>query len=458
MFQILRSKSIFILFFLIIIWTVATIIFSQQNLSPYTWEFKNFLIGQKLNQGYQIYKDIRENISPLTANFYQLINYLKIPITWNAYLATGIIFLQGIIFQQTISRYLLLPGLGNTPFFIYNLFFHFSLEFFVPNGSMLGLTFLLLAWNEILAQQSTLKVNDRVFLIGFYLGIASIFFLSYFLFLFWAILSLLFYSSINLRQIILLMVGFLIIIIFTVLMFSYKENLQAFSDVYKNSAFIITIPNSNQIKQILKAFLPLFISGILGFIKVFNSKKIKSNAQKAQQTNLFWLLTCAMTIFIIPTVERINLVFLIPPLVYFTLNLFFLFKSYWIKETLIIFFLMAMVFSLINEWGNVGQQRISNQKLLLKNEKLMVLGPQIEEYQNNQMTGPFVNWELSKLLFNQLNQFKTIIMLQDYFSKDMPTYIYDPENNFYKLEYYFPALTNQYSLVDLHLYKKNINK
>jgi hypothetical protein len=78
---------------------------------------------------------------------------------------------------------------------------------------MLGLTFLLLAWNEILAQQSTLKVTDRVFLIGLYIGIASIFFLSYALFLFWAILSLLFYSSINLRQIILLIIGWLEVII-----------------------------------------------------------------------------------------------------------------------------------------------------------------------------------------------------------------------------------------------------
>jgi len=102
----------------------------------------------------------------------------------------------------------------------------------------------------------------------------------------------------------------------------------------------------------------------------------------------------------------------------------------------------------------VGQQRISPQKLPIRNEKLMVLGPQIEEYQNNQMSGPFVNWELSKSLFTNLNQYKTIIMLHDYFAKDMPTYIYDPESNFTKLGYYLPELTNQYARVGKHLYKK----
>lgn len=454
MFQILRSNSIFVLIFLVIISLLTTIIISQFNLLPYTWEFKNFLIGQNLNHGYRIYKDVRENIGPLSANYYQLVDFLKIPITWNAYLATGIIVVQAIIFQQTISRYLLLPNLGNLPFFIYSLFFHFSLEFLVPNGSMIGLTFLLLAWKEILALQSTLKVNDRVFLIGIYIGIASIFFLSYALFLFWAILSLLFYSSINVRQIILLIVGFSLFFIFIGLMFSYGNNLQAFIDVYKNSAFIIYIPTTSQIKQIVWAYIPAIISGIWGFVKVINSKKIKSNAQKAQQTNLMWLITSMITIFIIPTVERINLVFIMPSLVYFTLNLFFIFKSYWIKEFLIISFLVAMIYSLSNEWNDVGQQRILAQKLSIRNEKIMVLGPQIEEYQNNQMAGPFVNWELSKSLFANLNQYKTIILMHDYFSADMPTYVYDPESNFKKIGYYLPGLTNQYVLVDVHLYKK----
>jgi hypothetical protein len=441
--------------FLIIIWLLATIILNQFHLQPYTWEFKNYLIGQNLNHGYRIYKDIRENIGPLSANFYQLIDLLHIPTSWNAFIATGIIVLQAIVFQQTISRYLLLPDLGNLPFFLYSLFFHFSMEFLVPNGSMLGLTFLLLAWNEILAQQSTLKVTDRIFLIGLYIGIASIFFLSYALFVFWAILSLLFYSSINLRQIILLLIGFSLIFVFTGLMFSYRDNFQSFIDVYKNSAFTIDIPTTNQVKQIVWAYLPAIISGIWGFLKVINSTKIKSNAQKAQQTNLMWLLTSVIIIFIIPTVERINLVFLLPSLIYFTLNLFYLFKSYWMKELLIITLLIAMMYSLSNEWNEVGQQRIEAQKLSIRNEKLMVLGPQIEEYQNNQMTGPFVNWELSKYLFTNLNQYKTIIIMYDYFAKDMPTYIYDPENNLKKLGYYLPELTNQYTLVANHLYKKN---
>jgi hypothetical protein len=249
-----------------------------------------------------------------------------------------------------------------------------------------------------------------------------------------------------------------LLFILTGLFFSYRDNLQAFIDVYQNSAFVVYIPTTTQIKQIILAYIPAIILGIWGFLKVVNSTKIRSNSQKAQQTNLMWLLTSVMIIFIIPTVERINLVVLMPSLIYFTLNLFYLFKSYWLKELLIIIIIIAMISSLSNEWNDVGKQRIMAQKLTIRNEKLMVLGPQIEEYQNNQMSGPFVNWELSKSLFTNLNQYKTINTLHDYFTKEKPTYIYDPENNFKKLGQYLPELTNQYSLIGRHLYKKINNK
>ena len=126
-------------------------------------------------------------------------------------------------------------------------------------------------------------------------------------------------------QIILLIVGFSLFFIFTGLIFSYRDNFQSFIDVYQNSAFVVYIPTSAQIKQILLAYIPAMILGIWGFVKVINSTKINSNAQKAQQTNLMWLLTSVVIIFFIPTVERINLVYLMPSLIYFTLNLFYLF-------------------------------------------------------------------------------------------------------------------------------------
>ena len=70
------------------------------------------------------------------------------------------------------------------------------------------------------------------------------------------------------------------------------------------------------------------------------------------------------------------------------------------------------------------------------------------------MAGPFVNWELAKPLLNQLNSYKNVITVQEYFEKDQPTYIYDSEGYFLKIGQYLPSITQQYVLVGPKLYQK----
>jgi hypothetical protein len=90
----------------------------------------------------------------------------------------------------------------------------------------------------------------------------------------------------------------------------------------------------------------------------------------------------------------------------------------------------------------------------ISGQKLLILGPEIEEYLYNDMAGPFVNWDLAKPLLNQLNSYKNVIIVQEYFAKDKPTYIYDSEGYFTKIEQYIPSVTDQYKLVSPKLYKK----
>jgi hypothetical protein len=70
------------------------------------------------------------------------------------------------------------------------------------------------------------------------------------------------------------------------------------------------------------------------------------------------------------------------------------------------------------------------------------------------MAGPFVNWDLAKPLVSQLNSYKNVIIVQEYFVKDQPTYIYDSEGYFAQLRQYLPSITQQYVLVSPKLYKK----
>jgi hypothetical protein len=96
----------------------------------------------------------------------------------------------------------------------------------------------------------------------------------------------------------------------------------------------------------------------------------------------------------------------------------------------------------------------STHKIPISGQKLLILGPEIEEYLGNEMVGPFVNWDLAKPLLSNLNSYKNVIIVQEYFVKDRPTYIYDSEGYFKKIEQHLPSITQEYVLVGPKLYRK----
>ena len=176
MLQFIKSNSLISMLFILLAGGLIAFLYTQQGFTYFPWEIKNYLIGQKLNQGFRLYKDIRDNTGPFATGFYQLLDLLAVPLSYNPYIAFGLISFQAYLFHQTITSFDLMPKLGGLAFCTYLLLFHLCIEFKVPDPALIGLSFLLLAWKEIIQQQKTLLVNDRVFLVGIYLATATLFF------------------------------------------------------------------------------------------------------------------------------------------------------------------------------------------------------------------------------------------------------------------------------------------
>jgi len=450
MLQFIKSNSLISILLFGVIGGFLAFLQTQQGFNYFPWEIKNYLIGQKLNEGFRLYKDIRDNTGPFATGFYQLLDLFSISLSSNPYIAFGIISIQAYLFHNTILQFDLMPKLGGLAFGIYLLLFLLTREFYVPDPALLGLTFLLLTWKEIIQQQKTLLVNDRVFLVGIYLATATLLFPAYFWLLPWAILSLLFYSGITIRQLILVMIGFLFVLTITSLVFSFRGNLSYLWQVYRNSAFEFQLISWTESKRVLYSFAPAIVIGIWGLYKVVGNPKIRAHAQKAQQTTIIWFFFSFISIANFPSYHRINFVLLLPPLAYFGLNIFYVIKKNWQKEVIFLALLTAVFFT------HQLDKNPSNPRtpIPLNGQKLLILGPEIEGYLHNQMAGPFVNWELAKPLLSQLNSYKNVIIVQEYFSKDQPVYIYDSEGYFAKIGQHLPSITQQYVLVSPKLYRK----
>ncbi|MEY2792966.1 MAG: hypothetical protein RJA76_958 [Bacteroidota bacterium] len=207
MFQFLKSGSLLSLFLFLGILVFYILINQNLHLFPFSWELRYFLLGQKINEGFILYQDISENIAPASALIYTFLNLFSIPLNLLPYLASVLICLQGLIFQRTIQRYDLLPNFGYIPFMIFVSSFFISFELWRLSPALLGLTFILLAWSEIIRQQRGLTANDRVFLIGMYIGLGSLFFFSYAFFIIWGFYALIAFTGVNIRQVLLFFVG-----------------------------------------------------------------------------------------------------------------------------------------------------------------------------------------------------------------------------------------------------------
>ena len=236
----------------------------------------------------------------------------------------------------------------------------------------------------------------------------------------------------------------------TSIVFSFRGNLSDLIQVFQNSAFEFQLISAEEAKKVVLFYSPAIVFGLFGLYKVVGNPKIRAHAQKAQQTTLIWLFFSLIAVTNFPAYHRINFVFLLPPFAYLGINLFYLIKKNWQRELILWTLVGSVVLTYQLDEPNIAKPR----RLSINQEKLLILGPEMEEYLYNQMAGPFVNWELAKPLLSQLNTYKNVIIVQEYFNKDQPTYIYDSEGYFSKIGQHLPSLTQQYELVSPKLYKK----
>jgi hypothetical protein len=224
--------------------------------------------------------------------------------------------------------------------------------------------------------------------------------------------------------------------------------------IFQESAFQLKLIDSDNLPHILITYLPTILLAILGFYKLATSSKIRANAQKAQQTNFGWILLSILLLFTLPNYSRYNLVVFIPGLSLLGLQVFYLFKSKWVKESILWSLSFVFFISYQVERRLDTQQILKNGQLPFRNEKILVLGPQIEEYLKNRMSGPFINWDISKNLFINLNEYEKVIVLTNLFEKDPPNYIYDPENVFSNIQKRIPNIGLKYRESGKHIFKR----
>jgi hypothetical protein len=141
----------------------------------------------------------------------------------------------------------------------------------------------------------------------------------------------------------------------------------------------------------------------------------------------------------------------LPILSYFISHYFLLIRRRWIAEIMLWVFLGGIVFvgmmaryqrfSSVNYSALLSSPKRSD---IEEGKKVMVLGNDNEVYFNHQMAGYFLNWNLSKEVFEEADYFENIITIQKAFQTDPPDVIIDERGLMRNVMERIPSLKRKY--------------
>ncbi|GAB3940054.1 hypothetical protein GCM10028805_01240 [Spirosoma harenae] len=420
-------------------------------------ELNWMIVGEQINQGDLLYRDIWDSISPLSALVYWGINSLF----GRSTLALHGAALLVSVFQIVYFNYLtnsrdFYPDRTFWPGLIYMLFMHISFDCLTLSPVLMSTSFLLLAFGTLTRQMDRRGATDEVFEVGFYIGIAALFYLPSALFILWAMLSLLFYTGATFRQYSLSFFGFLFPFAATVLFYYLCDSLDDFNRNLLASVFRVRQYSLSDFQSLLVSLLIPLGLGVLGFLTLLNRGSRYINfQQRIQQIVAIWFVIAVLTIGLMPFLAPMSFLSFVPPMAYFAHFYFDGIRRRWLAEItfLVAFLLVLFVFyqgalGIIPgvELGRLSSLQVQPSPLPngIENQRILIIGEDLSAYRQNRLATPYLNWDLAKYDLKNLDNYESVINVFDHFRKDPPDYIIDRENVVEKLFQRAPALATQY--------------
>jgi hypothetical protein len=427
-------------------------------------ELKARILGEAFTEGKKIYIQVYDNTPPLAAIFYGVMNWLfDRSVTGWQVMAFLVIFFQAAYFGIMLINNKAYVDNTYLPALIYGVLAFFSFDLFSFSGDLLASTFLLFTFNNLFKEiEFRIQHDETVLNIGLTLGIASLIVFSYAAFLPAVTFMMVIFARASLRKILLMICGFVIPHAILILVYFYRDNL---SLLWQN----FYLPNIYFSKHSLISFRSMAILSIIPasyflFSLVMLNRVARFTRYQSQllQVMFIWLAPCGVILMLTPEVKPSSFYIFLPSLSYFICHYLLLIRRKWIAETMLWMFLIGVpTMSLMTRYNKIKgvdyAALFPEQKPpVAVGKKVMVLGDSQSVYQNNFLAGYFLNWELSKVVFEEPDFYDHITTIDQSFKNDPPDIIIDERNLMMRVFERIPALKKKYRREGI-LYRKVSN-
>ena len=417
-------------------------------------QLKDFLVGEAVADGKTMYVQVVDSTPILYAWILGILNFVfgRSMIAFKI-IALLILFFQASYFSMVLIRNKVYTESNYLSALIYVVIAFFFFDVIWISPELLGSGFLLLAINNLFKEVEFKTQRDETILnLGLWIGLASLIIFSYTIFLFGSLIILMLFTRLNLRRAFLMIFGFLLPHILIMLSFYFWGHLNFLIDYfYKPNLFWSSHPLVNLL-SIAKLGSVVIAYLLFSWFMLNREARFTKYQSQILQVMYVWLLIAVIEIIFARERTPHSFITLLPPLTYFISHYLLLIRRKWIAEMMLWIFLSGVPsIGILAQKGSftsidyskfkIAESKYANQ---FKDKRILVLADELSVLANNKPASYFLNWQLSKEVFDHPDYYENVILVSDSFDKDQPEIIIDPENKMEKFFDRLPKFKTQY--------------
>ena len=416
------------------------------------------LLGEAVDNT-SMYKGVLDNLAPLSAGIYWIIVFIAgKSVTALHILGVLLLILQAVIFNNLTIRNKVYEQNTYLPAFVYVIIGSIQYELSVFSPAQLGMTFILLAFGQLLSHvEFRAKRDEQIMSIGLLVGMASLFYLPLILFLPIILLILLvFTNTLSRRYAILIISAAMPLAVALAYYWVLQGQTSYFISHFIKPTFSIGFSLQTFRWEYLILYLPLILLFIAGYLTMPQQRRLNNYQNRLAQ--LFFL--TAVVLVSIPFLANLDVpstvLLYLPILAFISTHLFYLIRQPLTDLIISLLFMGSILFMAyqvefnLTSWPQRPVKRaLINPELkeIINGRKIWVLGDYKELYTCGSIGTAFFDWNLSTPYLDNLNYYDNLVFVRASIDKFEPEIIIDYEFRWRQIVNHLPALENQYEQV-----------
>lgn len=432
---------------------------------PLFYELNWMLIGETINQGNVLYKDIIQTISPLSAWVYAGIDFIfgRSILTYQI-LATLLIGYQFILFNNIMLRNKAYNENSYVPAFVYALLMHSFYDFFTLSPVLISMTFILLVLDNIYLRIEN-KLNDNTILkTGIFMGLAVLFYLPAIIFLIATIFSFILLTGLIFRRYLLFLYGMLLPIMVVSLYYLWHNALLDMFYQWVLASFIVDRANVLDLSSLILVIGLPGIVFVLSLARTFTASRFTNYQVRVQQV-MFLMFIAAWAVWLFSDVKApFQLIVFVPFIAFFIAHLLLQFKGRLTANIFAYFFtfsILLITYALfyqnfyLHKWGNFNDLLINETVFdpWVKEKRVLVVGDGKQIYEpSSEVATRFYSWQLSKEIWENTESPENVVRIYEDILSNKPETIIDLTGNMSMIFTKLPFVEEKYIKVSAQIY------